>query len=40
MIKACGVAQFNADIKLPPDTLELAVTHSTQHHALIKSLPH
>jgi aldehyde oxidoreductase len=38
MIKACGVAQFNADIKLPPNALELAVVFSTQHHALIKSV--
>jgi len=38
MIKACGVAQFNADIKLPPTALELAVVFSTQHHALIKSV--
>ena len=38
MIKACGVAQFNEDIILPKYTLELAVTRSTQHHALIKSI--
>ena len=38
MIKACGVAQFNADIKMSPDTLQLAVVYSTQHHALIKSV--
>ena len=33
MIKACGVAQFSADINLPPDALELAVytAHSTMH---------
>ncbi len=38
MIKACGVAQFGADIPMPPDTLELAVVYSTQHHALLKSV--
>jgi aldehyde oxidoreductase len=38
MLKACGLAQFNADIKLPPDAVELAVVHSTQYHALIKSV--
>ena len=38
MIKACGVAQFGADIQMPPDTLELAVVYSTRHHALIKSV--
>lgn len=38
MHKACGLAQFNADIKLPPDAVELAVAHSTQYHALIKSV--
>jgi aldehyde oxidoreductase len=38
MVKACGVAQFGADIKLPPDALELAVARSTQYHALIKSI--
>ena len=38
MIKACGVAQFSADIKLPPDAVELAAVHSTQFHALIKSV--
>jgi aldehyde oxidoreductase len=38
MIKACGVAQFNEDIIMPKYTLELAVTRSTQHHALIKSI--
>lgn len=37
MIKACGVAQFTADIKLQ-DTLELAVTHSSEWHAKIKSI--
>jgi aldehyde oxidoreductase len=38
MIKACGVAQFSADISMPSDALELAVTRSTQFHAKIKSI--
>ncbi len=38
MIKACGLAQFGADIQMPPDTLEIAVARSTQYHALIKSV--
>ena len=38
MIKACGVAQFGADLPLPPDALELALVHSTQYHAKIKSI--
>ncbi len=37
MIKACGVAQFTGDI-YPPNALEMAVVHSTQHHAIIKSV--
>jgi aldehyde oxidoreductase len=37
MLKACGLAQFTADIKLE-NALELAVTHSTENHALIKSI--
>jgi aldehyde oxidoreductase len=37
MIKACGVAQFGADIRIPR-VLEMAVVHSTQHHAVIKSI--
>ena len=37
MVKACGVAQFGADILLK-DPLQLAVVHSTQHHAKIKKL--
>jgi len=37
MIKACGVAKFGADIELK-DALELSVVHSTEHHALIKSI--
>ncbi len=38
MLKACGLAQFNDDIPLPPDALELAVVRSTEHHAFIKSI--
>jgi aldehyde oxidoreductase len=38
MIKACGLAQFNDDIPLPLDALELAVVRSTEYHALIKSV--
>ena len=37
LIKACGLAQFAADIPLP-DSLQLAVVHSTQFHAKIKKL--
>jgi aldehyde oxidoreductase len=37
IIKACGVAQFSADIKVQ-NALELAVVHSTEHHARIKSI--
>jgi aldehyde oxidoreductase len=37
MIKACGVARFGDDIQLP-NALEIAVVHSTQHHAKIKSV--
>ncbi|MBN1191474.1 MAG: molybdopterin-dependent oxidoreductase [Dehalococcoidales bacterium] len=37
MIKACGVAQFGADIQLPK-ALEMAVVHSAHHHAKIKSI--
>jgi aldehyde oxidoreductase len=38
MIKACGLAQFNDDIPLPADALELAVVRSTERHALIKAI--
>jgi aldehyde oxidoreductase len=38
MIKACGLAQFNDDIPLPADAVELAVVRSTQRHAIIKSI--
>jgi aldehyde oxidoreductase len=37
MIKACGLAEFSADIKLQ-GALELAVVRSTKHHAKIKSI--
>ncbi len=37
LLKACGLAQFGADIQLQ-DPLELAVTRSTEAHARIKSL--
>jgi aldehyde oxidoreductase len=37
MIKACGLAQFNADISLD-NPLELAVARSTAYHARIKSI--
>ena len=37
MLKACGLAQFTADIKLE-GALELAAVHSTQAHAIIKSI--
>jgi aldehyde oxidoreductase len=37
LIKACGLAQFAADIPLP-DSLQLAVVHSTEFHAKIKKL--
>ena len=38
MLKACGLAQFNDDIPLPADALEIAVVRSTERHALIKSI--
>ncbi len=37
MIKACGLAEFSADIKLQ-GAAELAVVRSTEHHAKIKSI--
>lgn len=37
MIKACGVAEFSADIRLQ-GALELAVVRSPEHHAKIKSI--
>jgi aldehyde oxidoreductase len=38
MLKACGLAEFSADIELPEDKLELAQVHSTEFHAIIKSI--
>jgi len=38
MIKACGLALFNDDVKLPSNALELSVVLSTQPHALIKTI--
>lgn len=37
MLKACGLAEFTADIKVQ-GALELAVVRSTEHHAKIKSI--
>jgi aldehyde oxidoreductase len=37
MIKACGLAQFGADI-YPEGAVELAGVHSTEHHAIIKAI--
>lgn len=37
MIKACGLAKFGADIRLE-NALEAAVVHSTEYHAVIKSI--
>jgi aldehyde oxidoreductase len=37
ILKACGTAKFAADIKVD-DVLELAVVHSTEFHAKIKSI--
>ena len=37
MLKACGVAQFSADIKMQ-GSVEVAVTRSTEFHAKIKSI--
>ena len=37
ILKACGLAKFAADIKLE-NALELALVHSTEYHALIKSI--
>ncbi len=38
MLKACGLAQFNDDIPMPEDTLEIAVVRSTIPHGIIKSV--
>jgi aldehyde oxidoreductase len=37
MLKACGLAEFTADIELE-NAVELAVVHSTEHHAIIKNI--
>jgi aldehyde oxidoreductase len=37
MIKACGLAKFGGDIKMP-NMLEIAAVHSTEFHAIIKSI--
>ena len=37
MLKACGLARFAGDIK-PENVLELALVHSTEHHAFIRSV--
>jgi len=37
MLKACGLAEFSADIKLQ-NALEVAVARSTEHHAKILSI--
>jgi aldehyde oxidoreductase len=37
MIKACGTAKFAADYYLE-NTVEIALVHSTEHHAKIKSI--
>jgi aldehyde oxidoreductase len=37
MIKACGVAKFGGDIKMK-NMLEIAAVHSTEFHAVIKSV--
>ncbi len=37
MIKACGTAEFSADIKLE-NAVQVAVARSTEHHAKIKSV--
>jgi len=37
MLKACGLAEFAADVKLE-NPLELAAVHSSEYHAVIKSI--
>jgi aldehyde oxidoreductase len=37
ILKACGTAEFTGDIKMP-GMIELAVVHSTEYHAVIKSV--
>jgi aldehyde oxidoreductase len=38
MVKACGTAQFGADISMPANTLEISVVRSGEFHAIIKSV--
>ncbi len=37
MLKACGLAKFGGDIKMD-NMLEIAAVHSTEYHAIIKSI--
>ena len=37
MLKACGLAKFGGDIKMP-NMLEIAAVHSTEFHAVIKNI--
>ncbi len=37
MLKACGLAKFSGDYKMP-GMLEIAAVHSTEFHAIIKSI--
>ena len=37
MLKACGLAEFTADIAIE-NAMELAIVHSTEAHAYIKSI--
>ncbi|EFK11738.1 aldehyde oxidase and xanthine dehydrogenase, molybdopterin binding domain protein [delta proteobacterium NaphS2] len=37
MLKACGLAEFSADV-MPENALELAAVHSTEFHAVIKNI--
>ena len=37
MLKACGIAEFTGDIHMP-DAIELALVHSTEYHAILKSV--
>jgi aldehyde oxidoreductase len=37
MLKACGLAKFGADYYIE-DAIEIAAVHSTEHHAIIKSI--
>jgi aldehyde oxidoreductase len=37
LVKACGTAEFSADIQLP-NAVQIAVVRSTEHHAKLKSV--